>query len=137
MRILFLGQNPSAGHPQAFVGTKSGARLLKWIDEAGIPKEICDFANVVEDFTMNNARPKMSDFSKYALARRICSYDAIAVCGEFARKAVKSTAFFNKPDIAFIQHPSGLNRNLNSKDTVREQIRVIKDLYEVSRARQG
>ena len=142
MKILFLGQNPSwdpfhKGYTRAFQGTKSGARLLKWIEEAGIPPELCEFGNVVDIPTPGNKRPGRGSFSRNALAYKISKYQAIVVCGKFAEKAVKSTFLLNKPDVLYIEHPSGLNRNLNSKAKVRECIRGIKDLYEVSRARQG
>jgi uracil-DNA glycosylase len=141
MKILFLGQNPSRaalakGQVNAFEGSASGRRLMEWIDMAGIPRECCDFANAVIG-PPTTKRLEFTRLDEVILEARAKHYSAIVTVGSFATRALGKINLYTKPDVANIEHPSGLNRNLNNKAKIRAQIQAIRTLYEVSRARQA
>lgn len=131
MKILFLGQNPalavrSIGEDRAFFNTRSGKILFGWLKEAKVPMEMCSFENVYPHFTASNACPKISQVDLGRLENIIKSYNSLVVLGKFAAKAVKKIDVTNVK-IVHVEHPSGLNRNLNNVETHLECIKKIRE----------
>jgi hypothetical protein len=113
---LFLGQSPAKNYiGLAFLGTKSGRTLFSWIRDSGTKLDQCGFANA-------------SEYTSKELRELIRSFDGIVLCGKFAAKAFNN-ANLTVPCVT-IEHPSGLNRNLNDPLKVKNCISLISSLRE-------
>lgn len=109
------------------MGTRSGKTLLSWISSAGMSLAQCVFDNVFHD-TIKHPTKEDWDRALFILRANLSQVDGIVACGRIARKAVE-TLNTSIPTI-FIEHPSGLNRNLNDPSSVLKCISSIRSLYE-------
>ncbi len=129
LTILFIGSNPSqtATTTEAFSeSTKSGRILRSWID--GIEGTIL-FDNIASYATENN-RPLNKEemaLAQASLADRIkeVNPDRLVALGKSAASVLTKL----KLDHLEMPHPSGMNRKLNDRQYVREQISALKQYY--------
>lgn len=135
-KMLFLGQSPSIlalnkGYKTAFEGSPSGAKLFSWIIDAGVPIEICDFANAIPEPLKPGQKPTVKMVSDAYITQLKNRYfkSAIIAVGDFAWKSLKRNKHNVNGWMAKIDHPSGLNRNLNNSNKSKECIEVIREVY--------
>ena len=123
MRILIVGQNPSSKNTDVevpFEGTASGRRLKKWLKELGLEGADITFKNA--SYVVDRA-PKASEIRSDI--PWFCFHARIAL-GEQASRALLSSGcpyngYFRLP------HPSGLNRKLNNKEELANQIHLCRE----------
>lgn len=143
LRLLFVGQNPASkkleGKP-AFEGTRSGKVLNEWIARAGVSKYNChiDFINI---YSKTGRPPKnlpAEDVAKFYNRMYFGEYDAVFLLGKYVRDTVLDIRHntlvpfpISGSNIYFMEHPSGLNRNLNKKEVVKLQSDTIRYVYEI------
>lgn len=127
MRILFLGQNPAKKlkDPKvAFIGSKSGIRLMYWIAAAKIDILECDFKNAFD----HDGPYDKSSWGAAATYLSLENPDAIVACGNVAYRLAE-LVFQDRIPILKIEHPSGLNRNLNDPNKVQKTVDDLKRFY--------
>lgn len=136
---MFLGQNPAgkSKDERAFHGTRSGSVLFDWISKAGVPIDFCHFDNVSSEKTQKNKPLTLSELKRISSSvdflRKVFSYDAVVACGKQAQLAVSlclQGIEDEGPLVAFIEHPSGLNRNLNDPKKVTLCISTIRRIHD-------
>jgi uracil-DNA glycosylase len=122
LKILFVGSNPSntAASTEAFTADTASGRILRsWI--TGIEGQFC-FENIVPQKTENNrplTKAEMAEGQASLLLRiKEINPDRIVALG----KSAASTLV--KLNLKFLEmpHPSGLNRKLNDRAYVEEQL---------------
>ena len=115
--IIFVGDKPGKANidPKIpFVGTKSYTKLLSWIDDMNI--------DISQVYLCNKDSEDLSFwYHQYRQKKRCIRF----VClGEASDKKLKLDGI----DIRFkLPHPSGLNRKLNDKEWVVEQLKLCKE----------
>lgn len=126
LTILFIGSNPSqrASSTEAFASDTASGRILRsWIE--GIEGNIV-FDNIVSRVTKNNRPLHPNEISRASapLLERINRIrpDRLIALGKSAAQALSKL----KLDFLELPHPSGLNRKLNDKDYVAQQVAALK-----------
>ena len=123
--IIFVGDRPSKDNIDpnvAFVGTKSYKTLLEWIYKMDLDiSEICMYNRNDDElefwFNLRNRRERAVSF--IALGKEASKYLA----------SDRVDNFFELP------HPSGLNRKLNDKKWLEEQLNKCKDFINAEKLR--
>jgi len=127
--IIFVGSNPAKNtNNQPFGNCKSGDRLRQWISMAGIDESQCLFANVYNLETEKNKKPSTKEafkYSKEVLLKDLDGHTVVAV-GKFAGKILGRL----NVKCLQIEHPSGLNRNLNNPEVYKKMIDTLSVLWE-------
>jgi len=121
MRILLVGQNPKeiiqVEHP--FYESRSIKTLGKWVVRLHLGWNDNVFytnaSNKLGKITLKDANPYLSCYS--------LTSDKIIALGNYASRALKKL----NVDHFKLPHPSGLNRKLNDKKWVDEQLALCKD----------
>lgn len=125
MRILIIGQNPAKDRElwPAFHNTKSGDRLFRWLEEAGLKNY--DTANI---WDKSGKLPSMKILRETAIhnIRWHLPFDKVITVGKVADKIFKYIAH-SKYKILNIPHPSGLNRKLNDPNVEKQIIENIRE----------
>jgi len=124
MIILVIGQNPAKGREGelAFLDTRSGERLFRWLSEAGIELHRVHFVNLwPKEGKLPNSRELANNAHRIV---RNYEWDCIFTVGNVAAKYVGRLLPINKwlP----LPHPSGRNRQLNDKNLEKTIIEDIK-----------
>ena len=134
-KILFVGQNPAgkSKDERAFHGTRSGKVLFGWIAKAGVPADRCYFTNVSRYKTFNNKPLTMSQLEFISVSSEfremLADYDGVVAVGRQAQQAVRR-CLGHSSRVECIEHPSGLNRNLNDPEVVLMCIDRIRSLHD-------
>lgn len=128
-RIVFLGSNPSikSDSLQPFWhNTKSMKTLSSWIDSIDTAIYVMDFLNVSNLPTPGNRPLKVSEIrnnlTRLSLELQMMQPDKIVALGKTASKAL---TLLHIPHYA-MEHPSGLNRNLNNKEYMAVKLEELK-----------
>lgn len=133
-RILLIGQSPKNedNFILPFHGTPSGKRLHGWLDAAGIDKSKVDYINAMSVIPKSTASIRsVTDEDIMRVASDISKYSFVISAGVIAGFVVGRTREIHGLEELVhinIQHPSGLNRNLNNKEVVDSTINLLKDL---------
>lgn len=110
-KVIFVGDKPSKKNTDsevAFIGTQSYKRLLEWIDFLDI-----------EDYTMINRVSPL--FVQKVLHYKNEGWDVVAL-GREAHIALQNIGVGH----CALPHPSGRNRWLNDKESVRKCLETCK-----------
>jgi uracil-DNA glycosylase family 4 len=122
-RIVIVGQNlaQASRTSEAFVGTRSGAVLEGWLEEAGLRRSLAvdvRIINVSDRKTPGNrpltAREMRRELPR--LAGQLGGADLVVMLGRQAERAVQRCCYLvagKVPPGLTLEHPSGRNRNLN------------------------
>lgn len=112
MKVLVVGLNPSKrnGDPPSLI------RLYKWLDHLNI-KHV-SFINLYEDYEPDYKERK-SEYIKCISG----GYDRILALGNTVSECLTDMDV----DHHRLPHPSGLNRKLNDKKFVDEQLQICKN----------
>lgn len=118
MRVLIVGQNPSTHNltPHVpFKGSSSGRTLDRWLAQLGLDGSVVIIVNASD---VVGRRPRISELRQDITW--FC-YDKIVALGELASRSLLLSGcpfqrYFRLP------HPSGLNRKLNDKKRLAEQL---------------
>lgn len=121
LQVLVIGSNPAQRSPDSspfHTNTKSRKTLDSWFLD--IPNISISFANVVDHPTPNNRPLRVSEIKEAApkILDKIKGYDRVVAIGKTAAKAL---------DIVGVEHikmphVSGLNRQLNDQEYVRQKV---------------
>lgn len=118
-RVLFVGQNPTKDEAVPFEGTKSGKKLLEWVNFLGIDEySLINASRKSGKVTIKDSNP-----DEIYLRLLFTNCDKVIALGEYAAKAC------DRANIKAykLSHPSGLNRKLNSKVYVSKMLRECKE----------
>lgn len=144
-KVVFLGSNPSCSSPydDPFSHCKSATKILsEWIPAIGLTRDDVYFVNVANYKTPKNRPLKKSEIKAELprLAVQLKGHILVAL-GKSAQQAVALLASLNllsaddlKKTVC-MPHPSGLNRQLNDKDWVRQQIIACKEKIALCRSK--
>lgn len=111
--IIFVGETPSKKNISkdvAFVGTKSYKRLLEWIWELDLSVNEVMICNL-SDINKYNDQFYMLDTPHMSLDIMQEEGDRVIALGNKVEKELNKIGLSNYK----IDHPSGMNRNLNDK----------------------
>jgi hypothetical protein len=112
LKILVVGLNPSRKH-----GNSPSLKLLfKWFDELGI--QYASFINLYEGYEINGSACQIEfirDISK--------EYDRVLALGQTVSDHLSRVDVHHYS----LPHPSGLNRLLNDKKYVHDQLEACKN----------
>lgn len=133
MRILFIGQNPSANNIDenvAFVGSKSYTTLKNWIFLMGIrSNDLTLFVNASRK--IGKVGMKDADLDGLsAVMMQLERGDKVIPLGKYAEKVFLKAAKqlgWKTLDYYSMPHPSGLNRKLNNADYVAKMIKAASE----------
>lgn len=124
--ILFIGSNPSqdSNSTDAFSPDSKSRRIIdRWLSEIQLDDRYSIiFINISDNVTANNRPLKIKEIrdrlDSLSIKIRDCDPRRIITLGRSAEKALTllQLDFFAMP------HPSGLNRQLNDKNFVKEKI---------------
>lgn len=131
MDVLVIGQNParSSKTGKAFIGTRSGKKLLGWLEKAGLAEYHLD--NVSHDTTPDNKPLLTRKIRDIVISQnfleRIRPYRKVIAVGRQAANAMNIAVFYHKlsTEVLQINHPSGLNRVLNQTGAEDKTIELI------------
>lgn len=130
MKLLFIGQNPTTYNQsvtRAFVGTKSYNTLVDWIEHMGVSMDDCILINACNKI----GKVKLRDVNLEHVFDSITKNnpDKIIVLGKVAEWALKTVLKkYNLTGLSYVvlPHPSGLNRQLNDKKSLRDKLDLAK-----------
>src|SRR5574337_239013 len=135
MKIIFVGCNPSPKNrdPRVpFVGTRSGAIFFRWTRDLGLSREDYEIITAASKITQSQSQLKKSDINLEQLAQAILLLSGrktkIITLGKVAQWALNQLKIDHFP----LPHPSGLNRKLNDKDYVKEQLRLCRKYLSIT-----
>lgn len=143
-KVVFLGSNPSCSSPydDPFSHCKSANKILsEWIPALGLTRDQVYFANVANYKTPKNRPLKKSEIKAELprLALQLNGHVVVAL-GKAAQEAIAllaASSLLSSNDLARIAcmpHPSGLNRQLNDKEWVKQQLTICKQKIELCRS---
>lgn len=130
--ILFIGPSPSLKNKDLnipFSGTRSAKILMEWINEMNLFQHKLYFYNI----SSLPGRTKFNMVEKenlyYTLGRHMNrGFDfKIIALGNIVEKEL---TLHSKVDNFKLPHPSGLNRKLNDKEFIKEQLKLCKNYLE-------
>lgn len=118
LNVAFIGDEPSDKNLDkdvAFVGTQSYKRLLGWIAEMGI--------SINHVYLANKRQCQFDGRGGMCTPEGYMSIDAVVALGKEASKLLNRdmVAHFSLP------HPSGMNRQINDKEYVAEELRKCRE----------
>ena len=114
--IIFVGISPSKNTSPMKNGTY--ARLQRWATDVGLKK--FDFVNCIPDVASSSS---MNDVNWDNLVLKCFSKKRVVALGNFPSKVLDRCRI---PHLK-IDHPSGLNRNLNSPDCETQMLKRLKE----------
>lgn len=117
MKVLIVGDKPSRLNKDPnipFVGARCEKRLREWVKELGLEWKDCKFVN-------------QSDKKfRYELEKCYLMYRPIITLGARAANAVSNDPRYECP-VFNLPHPSGLNRQTNDKEFIKNELRDCKN----------
>lgn len=130
LKVLFVGQNPSKKNDNPlipFIGTKSHARLLEWIEYLGITNYyMTNVFNQVELPTLTEIYSQAKHLQENVNTNKPTHIIAL---GMLAHNVLTELGINHYT----LPHPSGLNRRLNDKAYLHKKLdRCKKYLKQVS-----
>jgi uracil-DNA glycosylase len=127
MRILVVGQSPSKRNKDKgvpFEGTRSGINLWQWLETID-PDSLAefDFVNCSDEVDYKFKPKDIEDIAeRVKLVLREHRYDKIITLGKVAGMVMDKAGIKHYS----LPHPSGLNRKLNDKTWLAEQVQHCK-----------
>jgi len=127
-KVLFIGDKPGNKNLDpnlAFVGTKSYETLCSWIGKLHIPINNVTIVNSIDILDIKNLPSPSYSIVQVDFLREVECFDKVIVLGNIALNylnknfnniSTDSNKFKN------IDHPSGLNRNLNNPEYVKNML---------------
>lgn len=133
MNAIFVGCNPSLKNTDVrvpFEGTRSGVVLVEWLKILGLSRDSYRLLNLTDMATKSQTQLKKSDINlldfHYQLAFTYFStwidFPKVVALGTLPSWALKKLEI----EHFALPHPSGLNRKLNDKTFVKEQLQQCK-----------
>lgn len=112
MKVLVIGLNPSRKHGKS----KTLKTLYSWLDVLDIP--VVSFTNLYGGYEI-----KHSEKQDHFIRSISKEYDKIICLGD----TVSNCLHHMDIDHGYLPHPSGLNRKINDKIYVHEQLELCKN----------
>lgn len=141
-KLLIVGQNlaQASQTKEPFQGTRSGAVLKGWLDQAGLRPDQYEIINAVNEKTPGNKPIPAQLLRLRALSkpfvRKVVTADVVVTLGKQAERAVRLVRR-NVPEKLTeslwltLEHPSGRNRNLNDPKVREFQVRLLRKAAEL------